>query len=211
MVMDGAKAQVEGKFRRKLRYIGFHIKQTETHTQSSNVGEGGVSELKRGVGRHMLCSGCPKRFWDDCIVREAYVRSHTSLDIFGLEGQVPKSNIKGKTVDISTIAEYDWYEWVTFCDTAAKFPVSKIQLGRDLGAAIDIGPAMARKILKNNGSVMYRTSVRPLTPDEIKSPTEKKEREEFDIAIENKFGASMDKNDFKDDPDYADFVASTYD
>jgi hypothetical protein len=70
---------------------------------------------------------------------------------------------------------------------------------------------MARKILKNNVSVMYRTSVRPLTPDEIKSPTEKKEREEFDIAIENKFGASMDKNDFKDDPDYADFVASTYD
>jgi hypothetical protein len=31
---------------------------------------------------------------------------------------------------------------------AAKFPVSKIQLGRDLGAAIDIGPAMTRKILK---------------------------------------------------------------
>jgi hypothetical protein len=80
-----------------------------------------------------------------------------------------------------------------------------------LGAAIDIGPAMARKILKNNGSVMYRTSVRPLTPDEIKSPTENKEREESDIAIEKKIGASMDKNDFKDDPDYADFVTPTYD
>jgi hypothetical protein len=89
--------------------------------------------------------------------------------------------------------------------------VSKIQLGRYLGAAIDIVPVMARKILKKNGSVMYRTSVRPLTPDEIQSPTEKKEREEFDIAIENKFGTSMDKNDFKDDPDYADFVTPTYD
>jgi hypothetical protein len=32
---------------------------------------------------------------------------------------------------------------------------------------------------------------------------------EFDIAIENKFGASMDKNDFKDAPDYADFVTPT--
>jgi hypothetical protein len=49
--------------------------------------------------------------------------------------------------------------------------------------------------------MIYRTSVRPLTPDEIQSPTEKKEREEFDIAIEKKVGASMDKNDFKDDPD----------
>jgi hypothetical protein len=80
-----------------------------------------------------------------------------------------------------------------------------------LGAAIDIGPSMARKIMKKNGSLMHRTSVSPLTPDEIQSPTEKKEREEFDIAIEKKFGATMDKNDFKDDPDYEDFVTPTYD
>jgi hypothetical protein len=101
--MDGAKAHVEGQFRRKFRDAGFHIKQTEPHTQSSNMDEVGVRELKRGVGQQMLRSGCPKRFWDDCIIREAYVRSHTYLDIFGLEGQVPESKVKGDTVDISTI------------------------------------------------------------------------------------------------------------
>jgi hypothetical protein len=167
--------------------------------------------LKRGVGRHIRRYGCPNRFWDDCIIREAYVISHTSLDIFGLEGQVPESKVKGEIVDISTIAEYASYEWVKFRDTAAKFPVSKIQLGRDLGVAIDIGPAMAHNILKKNGSVMYRTSVSSLIPDEIQSTTEKKEREKFYITIENKCGASMDKNDFKYDPDYADFVTPTYD
>jgi hypothetical protein len=92
----------------------------------------------------MLRSGCPKLFVDGCIIREAYVRSHTALDIFGLEGQVPETKVKCETVDISTIAEYAWYEWVRFRDTGAKFPVSNIQLGRDLGAAIDIGPAMTR-------------------------------------------------------------------
>jgi hypothetical protein len=154
MVMDGAKAQVEEESRRKLRYAGCHIKQTEPHTQSSNMGEGGVREFKKGVGRQILRSGCPKRFWGDCIIGEAYVRSHTSLDIFDIEGQVPESKVKGETVDISTIAEYAWCEWVKFRDTAAKFPVSKIQLGRYLGVAIDIGPAMMLKILNNNGSVM---------------------------------------------------------
>jgi hypothetical protein len=79
-------------------------------------------------------------------------------------------------------------------------------LGRDVGATINTGPSMARKILNNNGSVMYRTSIRSLTTDEIQSPTEKKEREEFGIAFEKKFGASMYKFDIKDDPDYADFV-----
>jgi hypothetical protein len=150
-----------------MQAVSCHIKQTEPHTQSSNMGEGSVRELKKGVGRQMLRSGFPKRFWDDCIIREAYARSHTSLDIYGLEGQVPESKIKGETVDISTIAEYAWYEWVKFRDTPAKFPVSKIQLGRYLGAAIDIGPAMTRKNLKQNGTVMYRSSVRSLTQDEI--------------------------------------------
>jgi hypothetical protein len=95
MVVDGAKAQTEGEFRRKLCDAGCHIKQTEPHTQSSSIGEGGVRELKRGVGRQMLLSGCPKRIWDDCIIREAYVRSHTSLDIFGLEGQVTLKQSQG--------------------------------------------------------------------------------------------------------------------
>jgi hypothetical protein len=103
MVMDGAKAQVEGYFRRKLSDAGWHIKQTEPDTQSSNMGEGDVSDLKKGVGRQMLRSGCPKRLWDDCIIREAYVRSHTSLDIYGLEGQVPESKVKGETEDIYTV------------------------------------------------------------------------------------------------------------
>jgi hypothetical protein len=110
MVMDGDKAQVDGEFRRKLRDAGCHIKQTEPHTQSSNMGEGAVRELKKGVGRQMLRYGCPKRLWDDCIIREAYVRSHTSLDIYGLEGQVPESKVKVETVDISTMSEYAWYE-----------------------------------------------------------------------------------------------------
>jgi hypothetical protein len=104
MVMDGSKAPVEGEFRRKLRDDGCHIKQTEPHTQSSKMGKGAVCELKKGVGRQMVLSGCTKRLWDDCIIREAYVRSHTSLDIYGLEGQVTESKIKGETVEISTIA-----------------------------------------------------------------------------------------------------------
>jgi hypothetical protein len=41
--------------------------------------------------------------------------------------------------------------------------------------------------------------------------SERKEREKFDIAIEEKFGPAMSKDDFQNDPDYADFVTPTYD
>jgi hypothetical protein len=50
MVKDGDKAQTEEQFRSKLRNAGCYIKQTDPHTQSSKMGEGGVRELKRGVG-----------------------------------------------------------------------------------------------------------------------------------------------------------------
>jgi hypothetical protein len=139
------------------------------------------------------------------------VISHTYLDIFGLEGQFPESKFKVETVDISTTAEYAWYEWVKFRDNEAKLPVSKIQLGRGLGAVMNIGPAMAHNITKKNVSVIYRKYVISLTPDEIQYPTEEKEREEFDATIEKKYGVSMNENDFKDDPNYADFVTPTYD
>jgi hypothetical protein len=157
----------------------------------------------------MLRSSCPNGLWDDCLIREDYVRSNTALGIFGLEGQVPEIRVKGETADISTIAEYTWYEWVKYRDTAANSTVSKIQLERDLGAAIDIVPVMSRKIFKANGQVLYRTSVRSLTLDEIQSPTENVERLKFYTSVEEKLGKSMLEADFKDDPDFADFVTPT--
>jgi hypothetical protein len=81
-VLDGAKAQVQGNFRRKLSGVGCQIKETEHYPDNSNLGEAGGRELKRGVGWEMLHSGCPKCCWDDCLVNEAYVRSHAALAIF---------------------------------------------------------------------------------------------------------------------------------
>jgi hypothetical protein len=90
MVMDGANVQTQGDFRRKLSEAGCHTKQTEPHTPKSNAAEGSIRELKRGVGREMVRSGSPKRLWDDCLVREAYTRSSTALEIFYFEGQGPE-------------------------------------------------------------------------------------------------------------------------
>jgi hypothetical protein len=39
MVTNGSKAQTEGQFRRRLSDAGCHIKQTEPHKKSSNMGE----------------------------------------------------------------------------------------------------------------------------------------------------------------------------
>jgi hypothetical protein len=66
---------------------------------------------------------------------------------------------------------------VKFQDTGQSFPDSKEWFGRDLGPAIDIGLAMLRNVLKINGEVMFRVSVRVLTLDEMQSPNEQKRRQ----------------------------------
>jgi hypothetical protein len=55
------------------------------------------------------------------------------------------------------------------------YPDDAMVLGRDLGPAVDIGPAMTRMILKANGKVVNQSTVRLLTPDLIADETITKE------------------------------------
>ena len=81
------------------------------------------------------------------------------------------------------------------------YPDDTMILGRDLGPAIDIGPAMTRKVLKANGKVVYRSIVRSLTPDELADETMTKEREKFTESIAKLFGESFKYEDFSNDPE----------
>ncbi|KAI2512329.1 Reverse transcriptase (RNA-dependent DNA polymerase) [Fragilaria crotonensis] len=104
IIMDGAREQTMGLFRKKCREVGTRVKQTEPHTPWSNAAEAAIRELKKGVGRQMVKSGAPKRLWDDCLEREAYIRSHTAHDIYRLNGQVPRqsSAVKPLTYHLCT-------------------------------------------------------------------------------------------------------------
>jgi hypothetical protein len=130
--------------------------------------------------------------------------------IFSFKGQVPDTIVKGHTAEKSPL-KYAWCEWVKFQDTGQSLPDSKEWLDRDIGPVIDIEPAISLKVLKINGEVMFRVSVRGLTLDEIQSQYEKKRRQEYDEAIKMKLGKGMQHHEFKLDPDFADFVMPTHD
>jgi len=97
-----------------------------------------------------------------------------------------------------------------FRDTAIPFPEDKMVLGRDLGPAIDIGPAMSRKILKENGQVVIRSTVRSLNEDELMSEDKKAKRKAFDENVHKVLGDAFRPEDFKDDPDMSDIDTPTY-
>jgi hypothetical protein len=97
LIRDGAKEKVTGKFRKKRREAGARVKQMEPHTPLSNLAEAAIREQKHGVGRQMVKLHVPKRLWDHCLERVAYIRLLTAHDMYRLTGQVPETLISGDT------------------------------------------------------------------------------------------------------------------
>ena len=82
----------------------------------------------------------PQRIWDNCLEREAYIRSLTAHEIFQLDGQVTETLVSGVTADILPSAAFKWYKWVLFRDTSVVYPDDTMVLvGREIGPALDIG------------------------------------------------------------------------
>ena len=82
--------------------------------------------------------------------------------IFILQGEVPETVMSGETSDISQFADLAFNQWVIFRDKPIQFPYENPVLGRYLGPALDFGPAMTAKIMKENGEVVHRSTYKAL-------------------------------------------------
>ena len=89
----------------------------------------------------MICTGYPKKLWDNCLELEDLIRSNTAL----IDGEVPETVIKGQASNIRHMCELSWYQWVMFCDGSVQYPADNLVLGNYLGPALDVGPAMTVK------------------------------------------------------------------
>lgn len=199
LIVDGSKEQTLGVFKEKCKEADCHLKQTEPYSPWSNAAEGTIREVKRGSSRKMIRKGSPKKLWDHCLELESFIRSHTCLDHYDLDGQTPEGVMKGNTPDISHICEFGWYDWVMFRDGPNQWPEPNLVLGRYLGPTRDVGNIMTAKILKENGEVVPRSTLRHLTPEELADPIHKRLRETFDAKIELKLGPKSSPNDFEPD------------
>ena len=65
----------------------------------------------------MIKSQYPKLLWDHCVELEARICSCNAHDHYLLDIEVPETIMKGHIMDISTICEYEWYEWVMYNGT----------------------------------------------------------------------------------------------
>ena len=199
MVVDGSKEQIGKAFRRKLQQADCQLRQTEPYSPWQQAAEGAIREVKRASARLMVKSRAPKALWDHSLELAAMIRSHTATNILSAFGEVPETILTGNTADISVVCQFGWYDWVMYRDTTPSYPDESIVLGRYLGPALDVGSALTAKILRLNGQVVYRSTLRHLTPDELADPGHIASRNDFDANILQVLGPSAVWDDFPPD------------
>jgi hypothetical protein len=77
----------------------------------------------------------------------------------------------------------------------ASFPESRKELGRWLGVSHRVGQAMCFFILTGNGTVISRSSVQALNPDEIRTEDIKNQIQQYDQTVNNKIGNHINSLD----------------
>ena len=183
-------------FARKCREADCHLVTTEPYSPWMQAAEGCIKQTKLGSSRRMLNSGSPKALWDHCIELEAIISSHTDLDIYGLEGQVPETVMSGQTGDIISLCEFEWFEWVMLFQLKETYPDEKIFIGRWLGPAIDVGTSVTYKILRPDDGYVCRSTLRSWTSNEEANPVILAKRVSFMNQLNSCIGHAAKLSDF---------------
>ena len=189
IIADAAGEQTSRQVKTFLQQVGTTLRVLEKGTQWSNRAELYIGFIKEAVRSDMKQSGAPLPFWDYCAERRARINNLVAKDLFQLQGRNPHYHTTGSEGDISNLCQYSFYQWCYYRDGHAGFPLPREVLGRCLGPAKGEGNEMSQWILKANGRVIPRRTIRPLTSIEINSETEKTKRDEFDCIIHTKFGS----------------------
>ena len=94
------------------------------------------------------------------------VRSCTAHQLYELHGRTPYEIVAGDTSDIMEWLEYNFYQAVWFYSPAA-FPVEKQLFGRWLGVLHRVGQALCYWVLPVSGVPIARSTVQPITKDDL--------------------------------------------
>jgi hypothetical protein len=119
----------------------------------------------------------------------------TAHDFPELDGMPPEEAVHNRMVDISTYAQFDWYEYVWYIDRSEDTTESTRKLGRWIGVAENQGAPMTYMVLPKSCRPIARSSVFPLSQDDRLSAEVQALKVELDTNIQSKIGDKRSDED----------------
>ena len=147
IIADSHNCQNSKEVQQFCHKIGTTLSVLEGSTQWAIRAKLYVGLFKEAVRKDIIQENYPLLFWDNCAERRASVTNMTAKDLFQLQGQTPHFATFGEAGGISNICQFEWYEWVYFRETTAKFPFPAHVLRRCLGQYKNEGKEMTQWVL----------------------------------------------------------------
>ena len=185
---DQSGEQTSNDVRQYIKSVGSSLRLLEEGTPWANRAELIIGHLKAAVRKDLVTSKCPICLWDYCLERRVRINNLTAKGMLTLKGETPYTTVYGKEGDISALADFSWYEVVYYMDQKQPFPYAKEVLGRYLGPSTGVGNEYCSWILRSNGKIVARRTVRPLTHIEQSSTVVSESIRLFDSKMTDKFG-----------------------
>lgn len=176
LITDNAYEETLGNWEAVVKSYLLKQRTTEPYSGWQNRAELEIRELKKHYRRIMHRSRCPEAFWCFGLMYTKDIRKF--MPRATLDWRTPFEVLTGETPDTTEFIEFDFYGWVKYRDISSGLE-DDVHLGRWLGVAHDIGQSMCYFILKSNGHVIARSTVRPLLDEEWRSEIEKEARQAF--------------------------------
>jgi hypothetical protein len=119
---------------------------------------------------------CPEAFWCYGLLYTKEIRQLLAGP--NLDWRSPIEVLLGETPDSSEYMNLNFFGWVKYKDPNSGL-ADNISLGRWLGVAHSVGQAMTYWVLKSNGYVVARSTVWPITDEELRSKADNIARDSF--------------------------------
>lgn len=175
-----APEETEGEWKRVVKENLIHQRTTEAYSPWQNKCENEVGELKRHCMRVSHQQRVPEKLWCFTWKYTLKIQQHIVRETFG--NRTLWESLEGETPDTSALIEFDYYNFVKV-RLPTGFPNDNWVLARWLGQADRIGQDLTYYVIKANGQVVARSTMRPLLPEEWTSDVEKRAREGFDRQL----------------------------
>jgi len=167
---DDAKELTQGRMGEIVRKAWIKPTQSEPYSPWQVRAELCNRELKKAVRYTLYKTNAPGRLWDYCAAYHSDIRNLTAHPHYTLQGRTPYELVTGNTPDISEYTDFAWYDTVWYYDQEAAFPENRRKLAKWLGVAHRVGQALCYYLLPHGGKPIVRSTVQPVSQDELKDP-----------------------------------------
>ena len=185
LIFDGSMEQCmpNTEFMKSIQRDHIEWRNIEPYSHWQNRAEDAIRELRRRVRRNRIKKNIPPRLWSyqqryECEILAMTARLKDERSAYEM--------VTGDTPDISEYVDFSFYDPVWFWDQPKDD--GNPYIGRWLGVSHRIGSAMCYFIINGNGAIESRTSVQPLSQDELMSEAIQIRIGELDDGIHKRLG-----------------------